>query len=523
MAAERDLLKQSRPIFSFDTYPEVSQAQEAGRKDMALQPAEARAIRDSLLTKWEVDNVACYSVDALEAPSWEHFGVGPDYEAAGGVGLLYIDDDHSGGRVIAELAAWEPLMADECEVCIHDFFHEPYGLQAAVDRWMVDHPEWVMVECQLSMARLRRRWRPVPRAPAVLKCIHPGRRATVTRNHVRRPTISVLYNTFRLGGLDCLKTSLDRQSAYAPPFEVVIVDALYDYRHEAVAAFFKDAPYRVKHVSVTDNPFPRDAGNLARNDAIRAADGDVCVWWCDYSLADADSLERHYQRVERSGFRANSCGHISYGEIDVEALHPDFMAALPFRTIDDYADFVETLPADSPLWITIFKGPPLEMARAGLIRAQHGHAQPYELRGKIQVSHGDPIGRDLRREFPNGPLPPYDFYYAKNEATARQVLIDVNGWEESFDDGHASDDMDMCRRLTLAGAAFVNDKGNECIVPNPRPFFPLLRWKRTPKENRALYDTLCAMNRPRAIQGLVNELENIRPVPMSMPEAASVP
>lgn len=332
--------------------------------------------------------------------------------------------------------------------------------------------------------------------------------------------ISVLYPTWRIGGLDCLIASLDRQTLAPTNFEVVIVDALYPYRRDAVAALFNDVPYRVKHVNVTGNPFPRDAGNRARNDAIRAASGEVCVWWCDYSIADPLSLERHYDQVYLSGFRASSCGHISYGEINLEALHPDFLAALPFRTIDDYVDFVEALPADSPLWTTIFKGEPLEMARAGLIRAQCGHAQPYELRGKIVVSHSDWIGRDLRREFPNGLLPLYDFYYGKNEATARDLLVEINGWEESFDDGHASDDMDICRRFTLANSVLLNDKGNECIVPNPRPFFPLLRWKRTPKDNRTLYDTLCAINRPRAIQGLVNEIDQIQRTPTRAPGEA---
>lgn len=520
MSAARDLAGQKgRPVVSYDPYPARGQAQEAAEKDMdGLSPEEARRVVMNLVGLFNLENVHLRSLDAVEgARDFARLFPGAK------VSLLYLDDHHTGERVLEELAAWEPLMAPECEVCIHDFPHEPYGIEPAVDRFMLDHPEWVAVELRLSMFRMRRRWKAAPRAEAVAKKCQPG----VWGNGSERgpwsvtgrleaaspPAVSVLYNTWRLGGLDCLKAGLDRQTAHPSTFEVVIVDALYPYRWREVAAYFANAPYRVLHVNPTKNPFPRDHGNRARNDAIRSASGEVCVWWCDFSLADRESLARHHARIAEHGERANSCGTIIYGEIGLEALLPDFRAALPLKTIDDYVDLCERLPAGSPLWISIFSEPPLDLGRKVLIAAQCGHAQPYEFRGKVEVSPGDPrleVARDARREWHQGPAPSEQCYYAKNEATARSLLVRVNGWEETFDDGHACDDLDICRRFTKAGAVMVVDKGNECFVPNPRPFFPLMRWTRPPTENRKLFDILATMNRPRAVRGLVDESEAVR-------------
>lgn len=521
-----------RPIVSFDSYPETSQAGTAATKDMPeITPPLARKIAGEAVAAFGLEDCWFYYDDAVAGAS--RYGSAKFKALVGDheIGLIYIDDDHSGSRVVAEIKAWEPYMAAECEVCIHDFFHEPYGIEAAVDRFMLDHPEWVRVESQLSMMRLRRRWKPIARSQAVpakvLSCqdslFVSGARGTASTP----PLISVLYNTWRLGGLDCLKMGLDQQTCDPHLFEVVIVDALYPYRRDAVADLFGHAKYRVVHVNPTKNPFPRDHGNLARNDAIRAASGRVCVWWCDYSIAEPESLERHYQKVERSGFRASSCGHIVYGHIDAGGLHPAFSAALPIRTIDDYVDLVEALPSDSPLWTTIFGAAPRYLGRSGLIRVQQGHAQTYEMREKVRVSSiyagipgfSSPIGADVRASCLNGPAPINDLYYAKNEATAHDVLVAINGWEESFDDGHASDDMDVSRRLAMAGSASIIDNGNECFVPNPRPFFPLMRWKRTPRENHDLYNAIGGIGRPRAIQGLVNELDQI---PKSAPTRAEV-
>lgn len=519
MASARD--DRSRPMVSFDPYPDSSQAADAAAGGMNIAPADAKALaRHAIVDCCAVENVHLFYVDAIEGAAAYAASNLNDLKGQR-IGLLYIDDHHEGQRLIDELLAWEPLLADEAEVLIHDFFHEPYGLEAAIDSWMLSHPEWVMVETRLSMARLRRRWKVLPRLPGHAPYMVHGTPGVTVHGApgAKRPLVSVLYNTWRLGGLDCLKVGLDRQTLDPQRFEVVLVDALYPYpgRRKAVAALFADAPYSVKHMNVTGNPFPRDAGNLARNDAIRAASGDVCVWWCDYSIAQSESLERHYSKVGHSGFRASSVGIICYGVIAVEALHSEMRAALPWRTIDDYAAFVVSLRVDSPLWATIFSEHVLELGKKQLIVTQRGDALPYELREKITRTCPLPDralpGIEERLIWLNGTIPD-TYYYAKNEATPRDVLLEINGWEESFDDGHTHDDIDIGRRLSLAKSTMVLDKGNECFVPNPRPFFPLMRWKRAPIENRRLFDTLKAMNRPRAIQGIVNELDQIpRPAP----------
>ena len=303
-------------------------------------------------------------------------------------------------------------------------------------------------------------------------------------------------------------------------FEVVIVDALYPYRCHQVRELFRDAPYRVKHVNPTDNPFPRDHGNRARNDAIRNADGEVCVWWCDFSIADPDCLERHYAKITReTKYEVNSLGTIMYGNVHLEALHPDVRAALPWRTIDDYVDFVEALPADSPLWISLFREDPRALGLQKLISIQVGRAFPYDLNG-ICVQNAPWEERDPRWIHANGPIASWEYYYAKNEATRRSLLMSINGWEESFDDGHTNDDTDIGRRLARSGSGFVLDKGNSVFVPNVRPFFPLMRWKRPPIMNRELFLVLEAIGRPRAVKGVVNEIDQI-PTPAQALEEAT--
>lgn len=147
-----------RPLVSIDLYPEKGQAEEASAQGMQITPHEAKNICGGLLSAFGVLDVHRVFLDAIEAAKmWSR----PER-----ISVLYIDDDHSGERVLAEIEAWMPHLAEKAEICIHDYPHEPYGIRAAVETWLLTHQEWVFVEGDSSMARFRRRWMPVSREPA---------------------------------------------------------------------------------------------------------------------------------------------------------------------------------------------------------------------------------------------------------------------------------------------------------------------------------------------------------------------
>ena len=65
------------------------------------------------------------------------------------------------------------------------------------------------------------------------------------------PKISVIVPTNRIGGLDILFESLKRQSFQ--DFELILADAIYQYRKNIVAETVRQYGFPVKHIEPSEN------------------------------------------------------------------------------------------------------------------------------------------------------------------------------------------------------------------------------------------------------------------------------
>lgn len=104
-------------------------------------------------------------------------------------------------------------------------------------------------------------------------------------------SISVMYITNRYGGMDILKSSLNRQQF--KDFELVIVDGLYEERKEQVKEYFKDVTYPVKHLKEIElEPEKGYKAKLARciNQGFSNCEGDLIVSLQDYIYVPKEGL-----------------------------------------------------------------------------------------------------------------------------------------------------------------------------------------------------------------------------------------
>lgn len=104
--------------------------------------------------------------------------------------------------------------------------------------------------------------------------------------------VSVLDLTNRVGGLDILFESLKHQSF--TDFELVLVDALYNYRKDIVAEMAKQYNFPIKHILPSNDTFPVSNYNNSMNTGLVAAEGEILYFTCDYAVIPKDALSLHY-------------------------------------------------------------------------------------------------------------------------------------------------------------------------------------------------------------------------------------
>lgn len=275
-------------------------------------------------------------------------------------------------------------------------------------------------------------------------------------------SISVVVNTVSLGGLDMLFNSLAEQ-VDSPPFEVVLVDEWYDHRGQLVFErvgdeFFTARGFKVKHVPVVKKqPFRDDCNGW--NTGLRAAEGELICFLTDYNWVYPAYLEDHWRIYK-------ACpGYSMIGYCD----------RYPWpRT-------ATTIYGDGDLWWTAF--------------AQEMTPE----RAAYYFSHVDPVYHERRGNY-RGPavagtqyneLPGNLYYAGLNESIPLAVLKELNGWDERYDGGYASCDVDIGVRANMLGWKFLLNPTVTCRIgqaSTPRPVKTVVKPQlRTPEENYAMF------------------------------------
>ena len=256
--------------------------------------------------------------------------------------------------------------------------------------------------------------------------------------------ISVIAPTYRLGGLDVLASSLKNQSF--SDFEFILVDCLYDFRRENIAKYMSKAGVKFRHLKPDPFKFPIDAVASCRNTGLRAAKGELILWWVDYTYAPPDCLEKHYQLFKEKGYCSMGV-HLYW---NLPKLHPTFR----LNSETSFEEYVELVRASRQFDVSIFEEEFTPSTFQSLSRDEGWDVEP-----KFGLSDG-PIGGD--------------YFHAKNEAVPRSIHLKVGGFDEDFDGGHCYDDLEMGLRLQKASTLWL-DKANVVYILNPRHLFAKAR------------------------------------------------
>lgn len=281
------------------------------------------------------------------------------------------------------------------------------------------------------------------------------------------PRISVVVITARPGGIDVLLTGLSRQEF--SDFEVVLVDALYDRRAELVADAFHDARIPLIHTPPRERVFPYDACPQARNTAIAKANGELLVWFVDYTFALPKCLAEHWAvyectRGERVGAGAHSYlfpPPLAYSLPDYAPLRhgqerPGGGMTYSYDEVKSrrYVDDLLSGFYDKYMF-SIFKD------------SISTKEQIHNLRQDIHFYNADPKITGIVGSTLDG-----IFFHGKNEATTLASCVHTNGFAEMFT-GHLWDDTDMGKRLDNAGTRWLlMDAAAWVEIVNPRHLFP---------------------------------------------------
>ncbi len=284
--------------------------------------------------------------------------------------------------------------------------------------------------------------------------------------------ISVIVPTNRIGGMDLLFGSLERQTF--KDFEVIVVDGLRHWRglFDYLAGRNNPGKGAVAHVAPRDNPFPRVSYCQSVNSGIANALGETCVLFCDYTFAAPDCLATH------AACQAAHAGptHLDYNYSALPALKdglsfygqrtppdsPAYLAELN-ETTDRYVADLESGKLDPFMW-SIFAEP-----------------QTQEMIDALEVTH-------RHRPCATREADDWNWCSLKNESFPTELLLEMNGLNEALDESHCYQDQEFSYRLRARGIKWTNGpiETGMCTIVNPREVLNVKRLSKPIEHNMRL-------------------------------------
>ena len=258
--------------------------------------------------------------------------------------------------------------------------------------------------------------------------------------------ISVLMTTFRFGGMDIFLSSLAKQT-FEEPWEIVLVDELYEERKEAVSTYARslDLEEKLKHLPAPDAR-EGTVSNYSRslNEGLVHCDGECILFEMDFTMLETTLLERLWN------------------------LHKAFPASVISGLAHPITTHPDIVDPEGP--ITLFDVPftELDLEKWTVVRDDR-FRQGLGIVQMMMLALLDDQG-----------LYEYGYTVSPNYLVSTDALLDINGWDEAFDEGgHGFDDMDLMTRLKhSADALFLIDThqgSNAYCMEHP--------WSKMPEEN----------------------------------------
>jgi glycosyltransferase involved in cell wall biosynthesis len=277
-----------------------------------------------------------------------------------------------------------------------------------------------------------------------------------------QPVISVVMPTMRVGGLDIVLKSLEKQTF--KNFEFIISDSIYKYRKDLVSQQSKKYSFTIKHVEPTKNIFPISNFCNSENAGLINASAKLVLLITDYTYLPADCIEKHvnFHTINKEENIGYMCPH-QYRSLP--KLHSDF-SSYKNEDTDLYMYDLFNGKLNNVLW-SIFEND----------FDQDPETLPLDAMGNADNKLVAPYGVGDMFAF-NG----------KNESFKLEAALKINGFDEELDGTTPYQDTVFADMLDKKlGFKWMVDKDNKVYIINPRFVMPWSKRLRPPEANRAIW------------------------------------
>ena len=300
------------------------------------------------------------------------------------------------------------------------------------------------------------------------------------------PKVSIILPTSRPGGMDVTFSGLQGQSFR--DFELVWVDSIKRYRESHVIGKIANAGFAVTYVEPIDNPFPSCAFARCANTGIAHATGNILVFIQDFLWFPPDWLERHVQ------FHRTTRG--AYSGAHTYMQWPK-LKTLPVWHDHEYAK-MDTIAR------SVIGHSYVEDLNKGLYDHAMWSCFEKEFVGDARVLAHHPEDRyaDMKLMWTERQVMQPSLVHLKNESCAREIVLNMNGFDEDFNGAHGWQDTEFGERVAQIGSVQWHfDPTNPVYGVSPKYLFPRLRRIRPTYANRWLLD----IKRARGYRDPVND------------------
>lgn len=266
------------------------------------------------------------------------------------------------------------------------------------------------------------------------------------------PKITILTIIYRPGYIDSMTESLRGQ--IFKDFEWILVDDLYEQRKEIVREYV-GASLNLKHIPPREmNPFA--SGSMATNTAFMHAEGELVYFMADYMYLHPRTLERHWEIYSKYGPKVTISGPLLDAIVTsgrsvwagAKAMemrirndegniiqYPEFTPPIPFELIDNFEE-----PTPDNL-ISIWREP-------------FQPVWPKTFLPDWRLGHISKVSIDKNLcENDNS-----DWFWGRNDSAPLEVLLGINGMNETFDGRRGGADADLGARLKAYGCRLLVDR-----------------------------------------------------------------
>jgi FkbM family methyltransferase len=266
-----------------------------------------------------------------------------------------------------------------------------------------------------------------------------------------RPTISVIIPTNRVGGLDLLFECFKNQSFQ--DFEIVLMDALFNKRHDIVSEKAKEYGLRVKHIEPKENTFPISNYCKSINTGLCAAEGSVVYFSCDHAYLLKDTLQTHANFHQASPKNCMLMLAVNDCPVDLDKVSNNFPKDRQYGTrgkdrevqllLVPEADYVNPHNIWSDRYADDLKNGLLDKVLFSIFEIPFTYED-----GLDRLIKSTSIDTKFHNCSPNMPTPAFhDLCCLKNDSFKLDFLLDANGMEEEMDGTHGFQDSELARRL----------------------------------------------------------------------------